>query len=92
MNNSELGELLASLLKKENNIVKISRWAFTVYSSNRRELDRSTKEVLECLFSMEDDPQFEYSIQELKLLSEKLIHNESEPLKLINEMKSKPLD
>ena len=40
---------------------------------------------------MEDSPQFEYSETELKLLAEKLINNEENPIKQINEMKSKGL-
>jgi hypothetical protein len=36
---------------------------------------------------MEDDPQFEYTKLELELLAEKLINDEKDPLKQINEMK-----
>ena len=89
MNKQELGKQLKSLLATERDIVKISRWAFRIYSNNLRNLDSSMMEVLECLFSMEDDPQFEYTEQELKLLAEKLINNEEDPIKQINEMKSK---
>jgi hypothetical protein len=92
MNKQELGNQLKSFLAKESSIVKISRWAFGIYSNNRRDLDSSTREILECLFSMEDDPQFEYTEQELKLLAEKLINNEEDPIKQINDMKSKKLD
>jgi hypothetical protein len=92
MNKQELGKQLKSFLAMESDIVKISRWAFKIYSNNRQNLDPSLREILECLFSMEDDPQFEYTEQELRLLAEKLINNEKDPIKQINDMKSKELD
>jgi DNA-directed RNA polymerase subunit RPC12/RpoP len=69
----ELGEQLKSLLASESDIVKISRWAFRLYSNNRQNLDPSMEEILECLFSIEDDPQFEYPYDELQQLAKKLI-------------------
>lgn len=89
MNKRELGIQLKSLLSQEYNIVKISRWAFNIYSNNCRNIDPSMMEILECLFSMEEDPQFEYSEQELRLLAEKLINNEHDALKQINDIKQK---
>ena len=41
---------------------------------------------------MEDDPQFEYSKQELMLLAEMLINEEKDLIKKINDIKSKELD
>ena len=35
---------------------------------------------------MEDDPQFEYTEPELNLLAEKMINNEDDPIKQINDM------
>lgn len=76
MNKQTLGKELDSQLKKGYDIVKISRWAYKLYSENIRFLDASTEEILECLFSMEDDPQFEYTEKELQLLAEKLLKGE----------------
>lgn len=88
MNKQELGNQLKSLLIKEKDIKKISQWAFSLYSRLRL-LDPSMQEILECLFSMEDDPQFEYTEQELKLLAEMLINNVEDPIQKINDIKSK---
>ncbi len=88
MNKKELGEQLKALLEKESDIVKISRWALRLYSNNIRSLDLSSRGVLQCLFSMEDDPQFEYTQLELQLLAEKLINNEEDPIEQINALKS----
>lgn len=89
MNKQEFGKKLKSFLANESDIVKISRWAFRIYSNNIQALDSTMKEILQCLFSMEDDPLFEYTHQELLLLAEKLINNEEDPIKQINDMKSK---
>ena len=45
------------------------------------------KEILEELFRMEDDCQFEYTEQELKLLAEMLISGKNNPLKKLNQLK-----
>jgi hypothetical protein len=89
MNKQELGRQLKSLLDEENDVVKISQWAFRIYSNNIRSLDSSMREILECLFSMEDDPQFEYSKYELELLAALLIKEEKDPIKLINDLKKR---
>ena len=68
----KLGEELKLQLKKGYDIVRISRWAYTIFSNNRRFLDPSIEEILQYLFLMEDDPQFEYTEEELTLLAENL--------------------
>ncbi len=60
-----------------------------MYSDNPKNLDASMQEILGCLFSMEDDPQFEYTEQELRLLAEMLMNEENDPIKKINDMKPK---
>ena len=90
-NNKKLGEELKIQLEDGYDIVKISRWAYKIFF-NSRFLDSSTEEILEYLFRMEDDPQFEYTEQELKLLAELLINEVEDPIKQINDMKSKELD
>ena len=84
----QLGKELQQELKKGYDIVRISRWAFHIFYSHTGDLNPILSNILEELFRMEDDPQFEYTEQELKLLAEKLINNEEDPIKQINEMKS----
>lgn len=73
MTKNELGKALKELLRKENDIVKISRWALKLYSENYVSLDSTMIDILECLFSMEDDTQFKLTTDELKELAKKLI-------------------
>lgn len=77
--------------KLENgyNVISISRWAYDVFFNHRRDLSNEMEELLQYLFFMEDDPQFEYTESELKLLAKKLINNEENPLQQIIDMKSK---
>ncbi len=89
MNKQRIGEELKLQLEKGYDIVKISRWAYKLFDENCCALDPPSREILQCLFSMEDDPQFEYAENELRLLAEKLISNEEDPLKQINDLKSK---
>lgn len=87
--NKKLGKELKIELEKKYDIVKISRWAYKIYSDNCRFLNSLTEETLEYLFRMEDDPQFEYTEEELKLLAELLINEAENPIKQINNMKPK---
>jgi len=89
IDNRVLGQMLLDHLNKDFNIVSISRWAYELFSDNCRWLSPDVEEVLQYLFRMEDDPQFEYTEQELKLLATKLINNEKEAIKQINNIKLK---
>jgi hypothetical protein len=86
--NKRLGKELKKHLDQPFDIVNTSRWAYRIFSENIRYLDSPTEEILEYLFRMEDDPQFEYTKEELELLTEKLLNDEEDPLKQINAMKN----
>jgi hypothetical protein len=73
MNKLIIGKGLKSELAKGYDIVRISRWAFNVFSEDTRSLAPSLQDTLENLFAMEDDPQFELSEEELHALADKLI-------------------
>jgi len=72
MNKQNIGKGLKAELMKGYDIVRISHWAFQIFS-NEKSLDPEVKDTLEKLFSMEDDPQFELSQEELTQLANKLI-------------------
>lgn len=72
MNKKNIGKELKSELAKGYDIVRISRWAFRIYSNDRSQ-DLELKDTLETLFSMEDDPQFELSEAELMQIADRLI-------------------
>lgn len=69
---------LKNKLAKKFDIVEISRWAGRILLNNIRELHPNLEEILELLSRMEDDPQFEYTEEELKQLAEKLIKNDED--------------
>ena len=89
MNKQMIGKELKSELAKGYDIVRISRWALRVFSENIRFLDSSTRDILEKLLSMEDDPQFELTAIDLRNLAERLISegDEEELGKPISEIK-----
>lgn len=72
MNKQNIGKGLKAELLKGYDIVRISRWAFQIFS-NEKSLDSAERDILEKLFSMGDDPQFELSQEELTQLADTLI-------------------
>jgi hypothetical protein len=80
-NKNQIGLLLKKELEKGYDIVRISRWASSLYFNNIREFPDDLQILLEYLFRMEDDPQFEFSEDELQFLADKLIKGEDYPLK-----------
>lgn len=73
MNKRIIGMDLKSELAKGYDITRLSRWAFRLYSENIRSLDPSLRETLETIFAMEEDPQFELSLEELSSIADHLI-------------------
>lgn len=87
--NKRLGIELKAQLERGFNISRLSKWAYGLFYDHRRELNPNLKNILKDLSRMEDDPQFEYSEQELRLLAELLIKETNDPIKQIDELKSK---
>jgi hypothetical protein len=73
MNKKALGEELKIEISKGFNIVRISQWAFQLYSENLNFLNSEICDILETLFSMEDDLQFELTKEQLEDLADRLI-------------------
>ena len=69
----QIGTELKEELEKGSDITKISRWASKIYHNNLRELGDMQIDILECLLRMEDDPQFELTVDELNEIAENLI-------------------
>jgi hypothetical protein len=74
-----VGIELKAQLEKGYNIVRLSRWAYRLIFNHMGELDSNLEEILQCLAIMEDDPQFEYTEQELRIVAELLINEEENP-------------
>lgn len=88
----EIGEKLKYELDKQYNIERISNWASDLYFSSRGNFSKEINDVLQFIFLMDAGPEFVHSEQELRLLAEKLINNEENPIKQIDDMKSKELN
>lgn len=86
----QIGEYLQKELENGYSIERISNWAYDLlYFTAREKQILEISNVLRDLSVMEAGPEFEYSEKELRLLAEKLINNEEDPIKQINGMKSK---
>lgn len=88
----EIGEELKKELDRGYNVIRISNWASDLYFSSRGNFSKEINDVLQFIFLMDAGPEFVHSEQELKLLAEKLINNEEDPIKQINDIKSKKLN
>jgi hypothetical protein len=83
----QLGKELKEKIDQNYTSRQIGKWAFEIYFHNIRDFDSEMYEIIQNLFMMEEGPEFEYTKEELELLSKKLINNEKDPLKQIDEMK-----
>jgi hypothetical protein len=88
----KFGEDLELILNQSYDVIKIARWAEHVYTIHCRELSPELDDIIMALSAMEHGPEFEYTEQELKLLAELLINEVEDPIKQINDLKSKELD
>lgn len=87
--NQKIGEELKNILSKPHDVIKIARWAEHIYANHCRELSPELDDLIMALSVMEHGPEFEYTEQELELIANMLINKENNPIKIINEMKSK---
>ena len=85
----DFGKELSEKISSGNTASQIGRWVHSVFFQHCRELDYELKDITEQLLMMEEGPEFQYTMQELQLLADKLINNEKDPLKQINEMRQK---
>lgn len=89
----EIGEDLKKELDKGYNITRISNWAYNLlYIKIRNQPPSEISSILRDISVMEAGSEFEYTEQELRLLAELLINNEEDPIKQIDDMKSKKLN
>ena len=69
-------ELLKKLNEESFDIIKISNWCNKIYNDHLREMDDELYDLLFELSTMDDDPQFEYSKEELITIAKKMIDTE----------------
>jgi hypothetical protein len=75
-------------LNKGYDIVRLSNWAYDFSITMRKELTPQMNDILRYIYIMDAGPEFVYSEKELELLAEKLINDETDPLKQINDIKN----
>lgn len=63
---------LLEVLQREPSTLEISRWAYELYLDRIREFEPGLESVVMDLVLMEEGPQFEYTIEELYALANKL--------------------
>lgn len=83
----QLGKELKEKINLNYKPRQIGKWAFEIYFNNVKDFDSEMREIIQTLFMMEAGPEFEYTEAELELLAQKLINNERDPLKQIEDIK-----
>jgi hypothetical protein len=83
----QIGEELKKELNKGFDIDRISNWALEMSIESRGENDKEVFDVLNSLCLMEMGPEFEYTEEDLKKLSEVLLNEEKDPIKIVNRMR-----
>jgi hypothetical protein len=66
------GEMLSNKLSETNDIVALSRWSYELFLDHQLKSEEGLRDILLDLTRMEDSPEFEYSIIELKKLANDL--------------------
>lgn len=86
----EVGEELKNQLDKGYDLKRISNWAYDLlYIKSRNQCLPEINSILRNISVMEAGPEFEYTEQELRLLADLLMNEANDPIKQINETKSK---
>lgn len=83
----QIGEELKHELNKGYDIERIANWAADLYFSGRGNFSDELHEILQFIYIMDAGPEFVHSEQELRFLVEKLINNEENPIKQIDDLK-----
>lgn len=87
----KFGLELKEKVKKKIDPVDIGKWAYAMYYEHMLDLDNDFQEFLIDLNAMEDDPQFEFSHEELNKIADRLISGE-QWIDLYNKYNGQPKD
>lgn len=83
----QIGEELKNELQRGYNIERISNWALGMLREGRGEIEGEIDKVLNSICLMEAGPEFEYTEDELKKLSELLLIEEKDPIQIVDSMR-----
>lgn len=87
----QCGKELKEKIHKKVDVVDIGKWAYAMYSEHMFDIDDDFQEFLTDLNAMEDDPQFEFSYEELDKIADRLIAGEQN-IDLYNKYNGQPKD
>jgi hypothetical protein len=76
--NIDFGNDLIEELNKGYDVVRLSRWAMSIYLKWCQEADTELDKTIMSIVAMEEGPAFEFSEQEIRLLAKKLQSSQSE--------------
>jgi hypothetical protein len=68
----DFGRDLMAELTRGYDVVRLSRWAMSVYMKNCQETDAELDKAIMGVVAMEEGPQFEISEQELRQMADEL--------------------
>ncbi|WP_116964013.1 hypothetical protein [Fastidiosibacter lacustris] len=69
---AKFGKMLANKLQETTDVVALSRWSYAIFLDCQREVEPNLRDLLLDLIRMEDAPEFEYSVEELRKLAQDL--------------------
>ena len=76
--NADFGNDLMAELDKGYDVVRISRWAMSIYLKYCQEADTELDKTIMSVVAMEEGPEFEFSEEELRILAKELQSSQSE--------------
>ncbi len=68
----EFGQALETQLLSGYDVIRLARWAYTLFSEHSSHLEPGLQEILMQIVAMEEGTEFEFSESELKKLAEEL--------------------
>ena len=74
----DFGFGLLSEIERGFDVVRLSRWAFSVQMDHGREFEEGLDDIVMSVVAMEEGPEFEYSQTELRDLARKLCDREKD--------------
>jgi hypothetical protein len=69
----DFGKDLMAELEQGYDVVRLSRWAMSLYLKHCHEMDPDLYETIMSIVAMEEGPEFEFSEQELRQMANELL-------------------
>lgn len=69
MESQDFGKILSSKLDEKTDLSILSRWAYELFLDHQKDMSEGVLKLVMDIASMEDAVEFEYSIEELKVIA-----------------------